>query len=98
MMIQPTQYFQLSNIPMFSGAYMILSVEHNIQPNNMTTSFSGVKIHKYPMPRVKNPASIVGVDYKDVDTDKSDVYEKDNKNLNSQEILNNNNSNDLKLS
>ena len=28
--IQPTQYFQLENIPLFNGAYVILNVEHKI--------------------------------------------------------------------
>jgi hypothetical protein len=54
-MIQPTQYFQLENIPMFDGAYIILSVEHNISANKMTTTFSGTKVLKYPIPRVTNP-------------------------------------------
>ena len=54
-MIQPTQYFQLENVPLFNGAYIILSVEHNITPNKMTTSFSGTKLLKYPVPRVLNP-------------------------------------------
>jgi predicted chitinase len=51
-MIQPTQYFQLSNVPMYSGAYMILDVEHNIVPNNMVTTFTGTKVGRYPIPRV----------------------------------------------
>jgi len=54
-MIQPTQYFQLENIPLFNGAYIILTVEHNITANKMTTSFSGTKLLKYPVPRVLNP-------------------------------------------
>ena len=54
-MIQPTQYFQLENIPLFNGAYIILNVEHNITANKMTTSFSGTKLLKYPVPRVLNP-------------------------------------------
>ena len=61
-MIQPTQYFQLENVPIFNGAYLILSVEHTIEPNRMITSFSGTKILKYPVPRVLNPASIYGFD------------------------------------
>jgi hypothetical protein len=61
-MIQPTQYFQLENVPIYNGAYIILSVEHNIEPNKMITKFSGTKILKYPIPRVLNPASIVGFD------------------------------------
>jgi hypothetical protein len=42
-MIQPMMYFQLDNIPMFHGGYMITRVRHKIQPNNMTTSFTGVR-------------------------------------------------------
>jgi hypothetical protein len=61
-MIQPTQYFQLENVPMFSGAYMILGVEHNITPNFMTTSFSGVKILKYPVPIITSAATVFGID------------------------------------
>jgi hypothetical protein len=43
-MIQPMMYFQLNNIPMFHGAYMITHVKHNIKPNFMSTHFTGVKI------------------------------------------------------
>ena len=62
MMIQPTQYFQLENIPMFNGAYIILSVEHNITANKMETSFSGTKLLKYPMPRVLTPVAFTSYD------------------------------------
>lgn len=41
--IQPTQYFQLRYLPMFNGPYMIVSVEHNITPNNIETTFEGVR-------------------------------------------------------
>jgi len=43
-MIQPMMYFQLDNIPMFHGAYLITKVTHNIVPNNMTTVFTGTRI------------------------------------------------------
>jgi murein DD-endopeptidase MepM/ murein hydrolase activator NlpD len=59
-MIQPTQYFQLDNVPLFNGAYLILGVEHNITPNSMKTSFTGTKILRYPVPRVTNPATAMG--------------------------------------
>jgi hypothetical protein len=59
-MIQPTQYFQLENIPLFNGAYIILDVEHTIEANKMTTSFSGTKLLKYPVPRVLNPSAFTG--------------------------------------
>lgn len=60
MMIQPTQYYQIENIPLFSGAYVILSVEHDIIPNYIKTNFSGVRILKYPNPIVKDFATIIG--------------------------------------
>tara|TARA_R110000796_G_scaffold106087_2_gene216377 strand:+ start:10497 stop:16319 length:5823 start_codon:yes stop_codon:yes gene_type:complete len=40
-MIQPMMYFQLNNIPMFKGAYLINSVTHSITPHNMSTTFKG---------------------------------------------------------
>lgn len=43
-MIQPMMYFQLDNIPMFHGAYMITRVKHSIVPNSMSTNFTGVRI------------------------------------------------------
>ena len=61
-MLQPTQYFQLENVPLYNGAYLILDVEHDITPNKMDTKFTGTKILKYPTPRVTNPASIFGFD------------------------------------
>jgi hypothetical protein len=60
-MIQPTQYFQIENVPMFNGAYVILTVEHNITPNKMMTSFSGTKVLRFPFPRVMSPAAIFGL-------------------------------------
>ena len=60
MMIQPTQYFQLENIPMYSGAYVILDVEHTITPNHAVTEFQGTKILKFPNPIVTDFAVSVG--------------------------------------
>ena len=60
--IQPTQYFQLENVPLYNGAYVILEVKHNIKPNFMLTTISGTKILKYPMPRVKEIATAFGFD------------------------------------
>jgi len=50
--IQPTMYFSLRHIPMFSGPYLILDVEHNIQPNTMTTTFTGVRVPFHKMPEI----------------------------------------------
>ena len=48
--IMPMMYFQLNNIPMFRGAYMIANVEHHIRPGSFTTTFSGVRISKNQLP------------------------------------------------
>ena len=45
-MIMPMMYFQLNNIPMFKGGYFIISAEHNISRNGMTTTFTGVRVNK----------------------------------------------------
>jgi hypothetical protein len=76
-MIQPTQYFQLENVPLYNGAYLILNVEHVIEPNKMTTTFSGTKILKYPIPRVTNPAAIFGFDGGDTDLTNSNMASND---------------------
>jgi len=49
-MIQPMMYFQLNNIPMFHGAYMIIKVSHSIRPNHMLTTFKGVRIKNVETP------------------------------------------------
>lgn len=51
--IMPLMYFQLNNIPMFKGAYMIINVEHNVVAGNMTTKFKGVRVNKAAIPFVK---------------------------------------------
>ena len=50
MQIMPLMYFQLNNIPMWRGAYMISKVSHKIKPGSMTTSFSGYRVSKYRIP------------------------------------------------
>jgi len=50
--IQPTQYFQLRYLPMFNGPYLILNVEHNITPNNIETSFDGVRVPIPTLPKI----------------------------------------------
>jgi hypothetical protein len=43
-MIQPMMHFQLNNIPMFHGTYLITKAKHSIVPNHMSTTFEGVRI------------------------------------------------------
>ena len=69
-MIQPMMYFQLTNIPMFRGAYLILKASHNIKPNHMTTTFKGVRIAGIDVPLVTSETVSLGLfnQFSDVDT------------------------------
>ena len=49
-MIQPTMFFYLKNIPMFKGSYWITEVVHNIRNNNITTKFKGSRIPYTSLP------------------------------------------------
>ena len=68
-MIQPTQFFQLENVPMFSGVYLILKVSHTIdgETNSMFTEFEGVRLPKYTKPIVTNPMIIYGNTFANLD-------------------------------
>lgn len=52
-MIQPTMFFYLKNVPMFKGSYWITEVNHNIKGNNISTSFKGVRIPQATLPDPK---------------------------------------------
>lgn len=52
--IQPLMYFQLMNIPMYRGTYMIISVSHNMTQGDMTTTVRATKMSKYATPFVSN--------------------------------------------
>ncbi len=44
--ITPLMYFQLLNVPLFRGAYMIFRVDHTMQPGYMTTKIKGMKMSR----------------------------------------------------
>lgn len=48
--VTPFMYFNLQHVPMYSGIYRIINVSHKINPNDFTTSISGVKVSKYLIP------------------------------------------------
>lgn len=52
-MIQPTMYFYLKNVPMFEGTYWIIETLHSIQDNLIETKFKGVRIPKNSLPNPK---------------------------------------------
>lgn len=51
-MLQPTMYFNLRYVPMFSGPYMILSVDHSITQGNFETVVSGIRQTIYSLPQL----------------------------------------------
>ena len=51
-MIQPMMYFNLRNVPMFSGPYMILKVSHRISENGFDTEFEGQRQPFYSIPAI----------------------------------------------
>jgi hypothetical protein len=53
-MIQPTMYFYLKNIPMFKGTYWITEVSHSIKSNVINTTFSGTRIPYSSLPDPKD--------------------------------------------
>lgn len=57
--IQPLMYFQLLNIPMWRGTYMIYKVTHSLSPGTMTTKFTGVKMSRYQAPYATGYFTIV---------------------------------------
>lgn len=48
--ICPLMYFQLLNVPMWRGAYMVFKVKHSMSKNNMTTTFVGMKMGSKAVP------------------------------------------------
>ena len=52
--IMPLMYFQLNNVPMFRGAYMITNVSHSIRPGAFTTTFTGTRVSKFKIPLPDN--------------------------------------------
>jgi hypothetical protein len=49
-MIQPTMYFYLKNIPLFKGSYWITEVTHDIKPTGIQTIFKGTRIPNQSLP------------------------------------------------
>ena len=53
-MIQPTMFFYLKNIPMFRGSYWITDVSHQIRVGNIVTTFKGTRIPYQSLPNPKD--------------------------------------------
>jgi hypothetical protein len=86
-LIQPMMYFNVRNIPMFSGPYMIRSVTHNITESGFETTFDGSRQPFYSLPKIDNFLQTLNV--KLLSTIEDKIKEKEQKNLNSSDnILN----------
>jgi len=53
-LIQPMMYFNIRNVPMFSGPYMITKVSHSISEGEFNTVFEGVRQPFYSLPTIDN--------------------------------------------
>jgi hypothetical protein len=53
-LIQPTMYFNLRHVPMFSGPYMIQSVNHSITPGSFETNIDGIRQPTASLPKIDN--------------------------------------------
>jgi hypothetical protein len=53
-MIQPTMFFYLKNIPMFRGSYWITEVNHSIKSNTISTTFTGTRLPYTSLPDPKD--------------------------------------------
>ena len=52
--VQPLMYFQLMNVPMFHGVYMVIEVRHSIKPGDFTTTIRGMKLSRIMTPPSKS--------------------------------------------
>ena len=57
--IQPLMYYKLENVPMYRGTYMIINVNHSIEPHNAKTTFKGVRQPIVQVPLVTDALSLL---------------------------------------
>jgi hypothetical protein len=53
-MIQPTMYFNLRHVPMFSGPYLIQKVTHAINPGSFETIITGIRQPTASLPKIND--------------------------------------------
>jgi hypothetical protein len=76
-LIQPMMYFNIRNIPMFSGPYMITKVSHSVSENGFETQFEGTRQPFYSLPRIDNFVQTLNV--KILSTIQSKIQERETK-------------------
>ena len=71
--ICPLMYFQLMNVPMWRGTYMIYKVVHNMTPGNMITTVTAMKMNKYAQPFNSHFFVVHNIKKKDKEDDCNDA-------------------------
>jgi hypothetical protein len=74
-LIQPMMYFNLRNIPMFSGPYMITKISHSISEGDFKTSITGTRQPFYDLPKIDN--FIQALSFKIIDKLKDQLQKKE---------------------
>ena len=73
--VMPLMYFQLNNIPLYHGAYIIQSVSHNVRNGMMTTTFTGIRTSRYGLPI--QPGNLLILDSMDWGLEDEDISTED---------------------
>ena len=68
--VQPLMYFQLMNVPMWRGTYMIFNVTHVMTPGNMVTRVKAMKLSNRAVP-YSNAWFTKNLNYKEEDANGS---------------------------
>jgi hypothetical protein len=79
-LIQPMMYFNLRNVPMFSGPYMITSIQHDISQGEFNTTFDGTRQSIFALPKIDNFLQSLNVKILSTIQEKYEQREKQNKN------------------
>lgn len=74
MQIFPIMYFQLNNVPLWRGAYMIKKVSHSITAGNITTTFTGIRQNRYSIPFADASVTINRTETASTASDSNGVY------------------------
>jgi hypothetical protein len=101
-LIQPTMYFNLRNIPMFSGPYMITNIQHRISENGFDTTFEGQRQPFYSIPAIDSllqslTSKILETIKTRIEEQDKEINEKNNVLQQTSDVINRINSNNYKL-
>lgn len=85
-LIQPTMYFNIRNIPMFSGPYMITKVTHRVSENGFDTFFEGIRQPFYSLPKIDN--FIQSLNQNILNSIQEQIQENENKKFSDPNVIN----------